>query len=117
MWPNWTLRSTWAPALDLCGCAKGDKVGLLTFADDVAGWLAPRSGKIQFQRMLELLYAVEGQTVEPDYNSAFAVLAMRQPKRSLVIVFARAYLQREHRTRSIGQMVRVRQRHLPLLSQ
>jgi uncharacterized protein (DUF58 family) len=93
---------------------KGDKVGLLTFADNADAWLAPRSGKIQFQRMLELLYAVEGQTVEPDYNNAFTALALRQPKRSLVVVFSEL-------TGSvsvdalIGQMVRLRQRHLPLL--
>ena len=46
---------------------KGDKVGLLTFADDVSRYLGPRQGRGQFYRMLELLYAVEAQPVEPDY--------------------------------------------------
>lgn len=66
---------------------KGDRLGLLTFADGVQAWLAPRSGKGQFHRMLELLYAVEGQPVEPDYNAAFGYFAAKHNRRSLVLVF------------------------------
>ena len=93
---------------------KGDRIGMLTFADGVQQWLAPRSGTGQFQRMLEFLYRVEGQAVEPDYGSAFAYFATRQNKRSLVIVFTDL-------TGTLGMqslvahMARLRQRHLPLL--
>jgi uncharacterized protein (DUF58 family) len=37
--------------------------------------------------MLELLYAVEPQPVEPDYGRAMAYLAVKQRRRSLVIIF------------------------------
>lgn len=93
---------------------KGDKVGLLAFADDVQLWVAARSGKGQFHRLLEQLYALESTPVEPDYNRAFTYFAAKQHKRSLVLVFTDL-------TGSMGvdtlvaQMGRLRRGHLPLL--
>ena len=93
---------------------KGDKIGLLTFADEVQTWLAPGGGKRQFQRMLEQLYAVEGEAVEPDYDVAFGYFAAHQSKRSLVVVFTD--LTGSISTRSlVAQMARLRRRHLALL--
>jgi uncharacterized protein (DUF58 family) len=66
---------------------RGDKVGLLTFGDRVETYLTPRQGKGQFYRMLELLYAVESQPVEPDYGHALAYLAAKQKKRALIVCF------------------------------
>jgi uncharacterized protein (DUF58 family) len=66
---------------------KGDKVGMMTFADNVQQFLRPRQGRSQFYRMLELLYSVEAQAVEPDYRRALAYLAVKQRKRSLVVLF------------------------------
>jgi uncharacterized protein (DUF58 family) len=65
----------------------GDKVGLTTFADDAIQFLAPRQGRGQFYRMLEQLYGVEAQPVEPNYARALTVLAHRQRKRALMIIF------------------------------
>jgi uncharacterized protein (DUF58 family) len=93
---------------------KGDKVGLLSFADTVQNWLAPRSGKAQFHRMLELLYRVQSQSVEPDYNAAFGYFAARQPKRTLVIVFTDLTGSLSGAT-LVAQMSRLRRRHLALL--
>lgn len=67
--------------------SKGDKVGLLTFAQDVGYFLAPRQGRGQFYRALELLYAVEAQPVEPDYNKALTYLALKHRRRALVVIF------------------------------
>jgi uncharacterized protein (DUF58 family) len=66
---------------------KGDKTGLMTFADEVIQFLPPRGGRGQFYRMLESLYGVKAQPVEPDYESAFNYLAHKQRKRALVIIF------------------------------
>ena len=66
---------------------KGDRVGLMTFADHVSHYLSPRQGRGQFYRMLELLYALEPQPVEPDYRMAMTYLAVKQRRRSLVILF------------------------------
>ncbi len=66
---------------------KGDRVGMMSFADDVMHYLGPRQGRGQFYRMLELLYALEPQPVEPDYRRALAYLAIKQRRRALVVVF------------------------------
>ena len=65
----------------------GDRVGLLTFADRVETFLQPKSGRGQFYRMLELLYKVEPQSVEPAYRQALDYLALKQRRRSLVVLF------------------------------
>ncbi len=93
---------------------KGDRVGLLTFADTVLHTVAPRSGKGQFHRLLEQLYAVEGQRVEPDYGVAFSEFAARQHKRGLVLVFTD--LTGSLSTAAlVAQLARLRRQHLPLL--
>ncbi|MAT97247.1 MAG: DUF58 domain-containing protein [Anaerolineaceae bacterium] len=66
---------------------KGDKVGLMSFANDIQHYLSPRQGRGQFYRMLELLYAVEAQPVESNYRRALSYLAAKQRKRSLVVIF------------------------------
>jgi len=66
---------------------KGDRVGMMSFADDVQHYLSPRQGRGQFYRTLELLYAVEAQPVEPNYRKALAYLAVKQRRRALVVVF------------------------------
>jgi uncharacterized protein (DUF58 family) len=66
---------------------KGDKVGLTSFADQVTHFLAPKQGRGQFYRMLELLYATEAQPVEPDYAQALSYLGLKQRKRALVVLF------------------------------
>lgn len=66
---------------------KGDKVGLIAFADTVHQYLAPRPGKKQFLTMLESIYALQVQSVEPDFERAFTYLASKQRKRALVILF------------------------------
>jgi len=66
---------------------KGDKIGLMSFGDQVENFVSPRQGRGQFYRLLELLYRVEPQPVEPDYRMAFSYLALKQRKRSLVVIF------------------------------
>lgn len=66
---------------------KGDKVGYMSFADNVQQYLNPRQGRGQFYRMLEVLYAVKAHPVEPDYRRALSYLAAKQRKRALVVIF------------------------------
>lgn len=93
---------------------KGDKIGLLAFADRVQLWVEPRSGKQQFHRLLEQLYRLESTAIEPDYAQAFSYFAVKQHKRSLVLVFTdlTGSITTE---RLIAQMGRIRRQHLPLL--
>lgn len=93
---------------------KGDRVGLLTFADAVLNYVAPRGGRAHFHRLLEHLYAVQGEPVEPDYIAAFGEFAARRHKRGFVLVFTD--LTGGVTTESlVAQMARLRRRHLPLL--
>ncbi len=66
---------------------RGDKVGLMTFADHVYYFSRPRQGRGQFYRLLERLYGAEPVPVEPDYAQAFSYLAYAQRKRSLIVTF------------------------------
>lgn len=67
---------------------RGDRVGMLAFADDVVHYLSPRAGRGQFYKMLATLYAVDSQTVESDYVRAFAYLGAKHKKRSLIVIFS-----------------------------
>ena len=78
---NTTLMAAYVSTL------KGDKVGLIAFADTVHQYLAPRPGKKQFLTMLETVYALPVHAVEPDFEAAFKYLAAKQRKRALIILF------------------------------
>lgn len=92
---------------------KGDHVGLLTFADDVRTYLAPRRGRGQFYRMLEALYNVQFEPVEADYARALSYLGVKHKRRSLVVVFTDLVTLDSARP-LIAHMARLAQRHLPL---
>lgn len=92
---------------------KGDHIGLLTFADDVRTFLAPRRGKGQFYRMLEALYNVQFEPVEADYAQALGYLGLKHKRRSLVVVFTDLVTLDAARP-LIAHMARLAQRHLPL---
>ncbi|MEW6401589.1 MAG: DUF58 domain-containing protein, partial [Chloroflexota bacterium] len=66
---------------------KGDRVGVMSFADDVSHYLAPRQGRGQFYRMLEVLYGVDAQQIEPNYRKALTYLAAKQRRRALIVIF------------------------------
>ena len=78
---NTTLMTAFVSTL------KGDKVGLIAFADTVHQYLAPKPGKKQFLTMLEAIYALPVYSVEPDFEVAFKYLAAKQRKRALIILF------------------------------
>ncbi len=105
---NAALMLTYVAAL------RGDRVGLLAFADQVTHYLSPRAGRGQFYRMLATLYGVESQTVEADYTRAFAYLRAKHKKRSLIVLFTD--LASGIAAKSvIAQMAPLAPRHLPLL--
>lgn len=78
---NTTLMTAYVSTL------KGDKVGLIAFADSVHQYLAPKPGKKQFLTMLETVYALPVHSVESDFEEAFKYLASKQRKRALIILF------------------------------
>ncbi len=73
--------------LSYVGAQRGEKIGLLTFADAIRAYLPPRAGMPQFKRVLDELYKAQPELVEPDYEAALAYAALRSSRRSLVVVF------------------------------
>lgn len=67
--------------------SNGDRVGLLTFCDEVLYYLRPRPGRGQFYRVTEALYDVEAQPAEPDYRRALMYLRSKHRRRSLIVLF------------------------------
>jgi uncharacterized protein (DUF58 family) len=65
---------------------QGDRVGLVTFTDQVDSFLAPRRSPAQVSRLSGALYGVRAQYVEPDFGEAFSQVARRVSRRSLVVV-------------------------------
>ncbi len=92
---------------------KGDHIGMLTFADDVGTYLAPRRGKSQFYRMLEALYNVQFEPVEADYARALGYLSIKNKRRSLIVVFT-DLVTLEAAQPLIANLSRLAKRHLPL---
>ena len=92
---------------------RGDRVGIVTFADKVIRYIQPRSGRGQFYTLLDALYNVESQPVEPDYAEAFQYLALRNRRRSLVVVFTDVQDAVSSRA-LINYLVQLSPHHLPV---
>jgi uncharacterized protein (DUF58 family) len=92
---------------------RGDRVGLLTFADTVTGYWEPDKGRRQFLAILEALYKVQPQQVEPDYMKAGAFLSTQRSKRSLVVLFT-DILDKRQSDALLRGFGRLAPRHLPM---
>lgn len=67
--------------------ASGDRVGLLAFDDDVRAYVPPQKGLGALRSLRTALSALDATLTEPDYASAFRMLAVRQRRRALVVFF------------------------------
>jgi uncharacterized protein (DUF58 family) len=79
---NATLLLAWVAQ------SQGDRVGLLTFADQVQTYLAPRRGLRQIHLVNQVLYRARASYAEPEFGEAFAYLAREVHGRSLVVVLS-----------------------------
>jgi uncharacterized protein (DUF58 family) len=90
---------------------RGDRVGLLTFSDRVLAYLPPRRGKRPFYLMLEALYNLAAEPVEPDFDAAFRFLATRGLRRSLVVIFT-DLTDRDTSSSLVQHLARLARQHL-----
>ncbi len=65
----------------------GDRVGLIAFDDAIRAVVAPQRGRTALRSLRTAISALEPRVVEPDYASAFRVLATSQPRRALIVIF------------------------------
>jgi len=93
--------------------AAGDRVGILAFAEGVRSFVAPRRGRDQLQRMLDVILGLEAALVEPQYEQAVLWLKARVTRRSLVVIFT-DLLDEVASEALLGAVGLLRPRHLPL---
>jgi uncharacterized protein (DUF58 family) len=94
--------------------AGGDNVGLLVFSRRVISYLPPRRGRDQVARLMEALYNIEPQMIEPSYSRAFSFLEENCHRRSLVVVLT-DLVDREASAELLSHASRLVPRHLPLI--
>lgn len=92
---------------------QGDSVGLVTFADEILGYVPCRSGMNQMNRLLHASFDRFPSLVESRYDQAFRYLASHVRRRSLVVLITNvidevnAHQIEQYLTNLVG-------RHLPL---
>lgn len=67
--------------------SRGDKVGLMAFADQVTAFSAPKSGKSQALNLLRVTYNLRSAEGDSNYSRAFPFFARKCSRRSLVVIF------------------------------
>lgn len=65
----------------------GDQVGALVFDDVVRAFVPPQRGRAALGTIREALSGISASMAEPDYATAFRMLALRQRCRALVVFF------------------------------
>ena len=89
----------------------GDQVGLLLFNDTVNRYIAPKRGRAQVSAILDSVYGIQAEPVQPNYEASFSYLSARWKRRSLVVVFTDA--ENESQASELASSLSVlRKRHL-----
>jgi uncharacterized protein (DUF58 family) len=94
--------------------AGGDNVGLLSFSRRVLNYLPPQRGRDQINRLMEALYAVEPQMIEPSYARAFNFFSANCHRRSLVVILT-DLVDRDASAELLAHTSKLIPRHLPLI--
>lgn len=89
----------------------GDRVGLLAFDDRIRASMPPQRGDRALRGLHRALSGLEPTLTEPDYLSAFRVLATSQRRRALVVFFTDVVDVRSAKS-FIAYAGRAAQRHL-----
>ena len=92
----------------------GDRVGLISYADEVLAFVPPSAGRKAVQTLIAAGYALHPAMVESEPEKAFHVLNLRVRKRTLVVLFTQVIDER-----SAEELIRFTRglspRHLPLI--
>jgi uncharacterized protein (DUF58 family) len=92
----------------------GDNVGLVVFSRKVINYLPPRRGHDQLNQVMEALYNIEAQMIEPSYARAFNFFSANCHRRSLVIILT-DLVDRDASAELLAHTSRLIPRHLPLI--
>ncbi|MFY9608091.1 MAG: DUF58 domain-containing protein [Blastocatellia bacterium] len=94
--------------------AGGDNVGLVAFSRRIVSYLPPRRGHEQINRVMESLYGIEPQMIEPSYARAFNFFSANCHRRSLVIILT-DLVDRDASAELLAHTRKLMPRHLPLI--
>jgi uncharacterized protein (DUF58 family) len=110
------LDSAVHAALALMSAASraGDNAGLLVFGRKIKSFLPPSRGREHLDAVLESLYAVEPEMIEPSYSRAFEFIAANSKRRSLVVLLT-DLVDEEGSKELLASLKLLRPRHLPLV--
>ena len=64
---------------------QGDLFGILTFSDQIRGFVRAKSGKAHYNACRNTLYTMEAQSVTPDFRELFAFMATNIRRRALLV--------------------------------
>jgi len=94
--------------------AGGDNIGLLAFSRRVLTYLPPRRGRDQVNQVMESLYNIEPQMIEPSYARAFNFFSANCKRRSLVVILT-DLVDRDASAELLAHTSKLIPRHLPLI--
>ncbi|MBA2705435.1 MAG: DUF58 domain-containing protein [Blastocatellia bacterium] len=92
----------------------GDNAGLLVFGRKIKSFLPPSRGREHMDAVLESLYAIEPEMIEPSYSRAFEFIAANSKRRSLVVLLT-DLVDEEGSKELLAALKLLRPRHLPLV--
>ncbi len=92
----------------------GDNCGLLVFGRKVKKYLPPQKGVRHIDAVLEALYDLEPELIEPSYSRAFQFISANLKKRSFVVILT-DLVDKESSKELITSLKLLRPRHLPLV--
>ena len=101
-------------AIAYVAAAGGDNVGLVAFSRRVVSYLPPRRGHDQINRLMESLYSLEPQMIEPSYRRAFNFFSANCHRRSLVVILT-DLVDRDASAELLANASQLVPRHLPLI--
>ncbi len=92
----------------------GDNIGLLVFTRQVNIYLPPHRGHAQMRAIIEALYNIKPQMIEPSYARAFQYFAQNCKRRCLAIILT-DLVDREASAELLAHTATLLPRHLPLV--
>ncbi len=103
-------------ALALMSAAErgGDHTALAVFGRRVRTYVPPGRGREQTEAVMEALYSIEPELIEPSYTRAFQYIAANCKRRALVVVLT-DLVDEEGSRELLASLRLLRPRHLPLV--
>ena len=99
----------------MSACAKaGDNCGLVVFGRRVRKFLPPKRGVGHIDAVLESLYDLEPEMIEPSYARAFQYISSNLKKRAFVVILT-DLVDKDSSRDLINSLKLLRPRHLPLV--